>query len=73
MIICLLGSVAQPGRLYASDTLYVDRNFEQTHASDHAWIYEDKQQDEKLQAIVNRTFLEHSRPYLNFGFSKSAY
>ena len=73
MMICLLGCIAQPGRLYASDTLYVDRNFEQAHATDHAWIYEDKEQDEELQAILNRTFQEHSWPYLNFGFSKSAY
>ena len=73
MIICLLGSVAQPGLLYASDTLYIDRNFEQAHASDYAWIYEDKEQDKELQAILNRTFKEHSMPYLNFGFSTSAY
>ena len=73
MIICLLGSVAQPGRLYASDTLYLDRNFEQAYARDHAWIYEDKEQDVVLQTALNRTFLEHSRHYLNFGFSSSAY
>ena len=73
MIICMLGSVTQPGRLYASDTLDIDRNFEQAHATDHAWIYEDKKGDEELQTILNRTFLEHSNPYLNFGFSRSAY
>jgi signal transduction histidine kinase len=73
IIICLLGSSILPGRLNASDTLYIDRNFEQAHASDHAWIYEDKEQNEELKDILNRTFLEHSRPYLNFGFSKSAY
>ena len=66
MIICMLGSVTQLGRLYASDTLDIDRNFEQAHATDHAWIYEDKEGDEVLQAILNRTFLEHSNPYLNF-------
>ena len=73
MIICMLGSVTQLGRLYASDTLDIDRNFEQAHATDHAWIYEDKEGDEVLQAILNRTFLEYSNPYLNFGFSRSAY
>jgi len=73
ILICLLGFVAQPDWLSASDTLYVDKNFKQAHASNHAWIYEDKEQDEKLQTILNRTFLDHSRPYLNFGFSKSAY
>jgi signal transduction histidine kinase len=73
MFICLLGPLTQSVGLYASDTLYIDRNFEQAHAADHAWIYEDKEQDEELRAILNRTFLEHSRPYLNFGFSRSAY
>lgn len=68
-----MGSLAQKDSLNASDTLYIDRNFEQAHATDFAWIYEDKEQDEKLQAILNRTFQEHSRPYLNFGFSRSAY
>ena len=61
MIICLLGSVAQPGRLYASDTLYLDRNFEQAYARDHAWIYEDKEQDVVLQTVLNRTFLDRFR------------
>lgn len=73
IIIYLLGSITHPGRLSASDTLYVDRNFKQAHATTHAWIYEDKEHDEELQAILKRTFLEHSRPYLNFGFTKSAY
>jgi two-component system NtrC family sensor kinase len=73
LIICLLGYITPPGRVCASDTLYLDRDFEQAHATDHAWIYEDKEQDEDLQAIRNRTFLEHSMPYLNFGFSMSAY
>lgn len=73
LAICLLGSVNPSGSLHASDTLYINRNFEQAHADDHAWIYEDKAQDEELQDILNRTFLEHSRPYLNFGFSGSAY
>jgi len=73
MIIYLLGSFTHPGGLSASDTLYVNRYFIQTHATTHAWIYEDKEHDEELQAILNRTFLEHSKPYLNFGFTKSAY
>ncbi len=72
-MICLLGVFAQPGLLFASDTLYLDRNFEQAQATDHAWIYEDRKHDEELQAVLNRTFKEHSMPYLNFGFSTSAY
>jgi len=73
LAICLLGPVNYSGRLLASDTLYIDRNFENAYGVDHAWIYEDKEQDEELQTILNRTFLDYSRPYLNFGFSSSAY
>ena len=72
-MICWLALVNQQGRIYASDTLFIDKNFQQAHATDHAWIYEDKQQDEDLKTIQNRTFHEHSKPYLNFGFSRSAY
>ena len=72
-ILCLFGSLYPTGRLYASDTLYIDRNFEEAHAANHAWIYEDKEQDEEFEDILNRTFLEHSMPYLNFGFSRSVY
>jgi two-component system NtrC family sensor kinase len=72
-LLCLFGSIYPSGRLKASDTLYVDRNFEQARAVNHAWIYEDKGQDEKLEAVLNRTFLDYSMPYLNFGFSRSAY
>jgi two-component system NtrC family sensor kinase len=72
-ILCLFGSLYPTGRLYSSDTLYIDGNFEQAHAANHAWIYEDKEQDEELGDILNRTFLEHSMPYLNFGFSRSVY
>jgi signal transduction histidine kinase len=72
-MICLLVSINQQGGVFASDTLYIDRNFQQAYANDYAWIYEDKQQDEEIQTVRNRTFHEHSKPYLNFGFSASAY
>ena len=69
----MLGFLSHQDNLFASDTIYLDRNFQQADAADHAWIYEDKQKDEKLQAMLNRTFHEHDRPYLNFGFSNSVY
>ena len=73
LIICLLVPVCFTGGLFASDTLYIDRDFRNAYGADYAWIYEDKKQDEELQTILNRTFLDYSKPYLNFGFSSSAY
>ncbi len=72
-MICLLGPVNFSGGLFASDTLIIDRHFEKAYGADHAWIYEDKDLDEELRTILNRTFLDYSKPHLNFGFTKSAY
>jgi signal transduction histidine kinase len=71
--ISLLLFALAAGPLSASDTLYVDRDFEHAYGVDHAWIYKDKDRDEELTAILNRTFREYNKPKMNFGFSGSAY
>ena len=73
LILCLIGHATLTVNLHASDTLYIDRDFEHAYGADHAWIYEDKEQDEELPAIMNRTFQDYTKPYINFGFSGSAY